>query len=304
MPEPLMTFSWSVCSAGHRLVEREGVPWLIESESRNSGSCKETQPLENPALFRKAADLSHLWDPKHVVAFANEHGLLGCTGVHDWIEVDREAYRGEPLHEWQTRLQDLNQAVDLADAIAETNRRLLRSWLCISRGRLRYERPEFGVKGSHAASTMRDEVEALRNGEPRPAAMAMVRRLAEPNLQTYCTFRLEPQDGVLRFALQPQSLLGALWAQWAMSLGSQQIYRRCTICGSWIALSTEGQGKRSHARYCRRACQQKALRMRRADARRLKAKGGLSDSEIARRVGARNARVVRGWVRGPGKNLR
>ena len=68
--------------------------------------------------------------------------------------------------------------------------------------------------------------------------------------------------GALLPCALPRNLLGALWTQFAESLVGAREHRQCIECGRWIAVSPDA--RRSHTKYCGKACKAKAYRRRKS----------------------------------------
>jgi hypothetical protein len=70
-----------------------------------------------------------------------------------------------------------------------------------------------------------------------------------------------------RLALEPQTLVGALWLQAAMHISGQKEIRECAAsgCGNIIESSRDGRsGRRVDARFCSDACRARMYRMRKS----------------------------------------
>src|SRR5262249_11220497 len=122
-------------------------------------------------------------------------------------------------------------------------------------------------------------------------------------IQQLVTERLDAQvqleDGwslgtAFDFALvhRPQSLVGALWLQFARSIVTGRRYRICNECGEWFEIPL--RGARISREYCTNACRSKAYRKRQEHARQMHARGK-SFKEIAQELDT-DAKTVRRWV--------
>lgn len=74
------------------------------------------------------------------------------------------------------------------------------------------------------------------------------------------SIREEPQTGVARLCIRPETLLDALWTQLAQAIDGSQSLRNCVQCKQWLTTSA-GQG-RSDKEYCSNACRMRAYRKR------------------------------------------
>ncbi len=100
-----------------------------------------------------------------------------------------------------------------------------------------------------------------------------------------------PRLGRLEARVTPLNLLGALWLQFADSMGDKREFRRCEECDEWLAISP--RARRNHSMYCGEPCKYRAYRKRRK-ARQLHSED-LGIEEIAARLKTEPARV-RAWI--------
>ncbi len=105
---------------------------------------------------------------------------------------------------------------------------------------------------------------------------------------------LDDRRGGLALRLAPQTLLGAIWLQFAQAVHGGKAFRRCGQCGAWFELSP--QTARTNRLFCGGACRSKAHRGRRERACELH-RQGKSVKEIARELDSDAASVKR-WVAG------
>ena len=66
----------------------------------------------------------------------------------------------------------------------------------------------------------------------------------------------------------PDSLIAAMWLQFAQAFAGNRKYRACKACGRWFEISTEGSGFRVNRQFCSDACKSKDYRERREQAKR------------------------------------
>lgn len=99
-----------------------------------------------------------------------------------------------------------------------------------------------------------------------------------------------------RFALRfrPVSLIGAMWAQAAVSLAGDRTYAQCPICSKPIEISRSG-GARTDAIFCSDACKSRNRRQRIAQAHALHAEG-VKASTIAKKLKTTPA-VIERWLK-------
>jgi hypothetical protein len=100
-------------------------------------------------------------------------------------------------------------------------------------------------------------------------------------------------------AVQPHSLLGAIWLQFANAIQHHKFPRTCPECGR--AFEVAPGTNRSDRLTCSDSCRSKALRVRRERARQLFA-GGKTIKAIAAELGS-EAKTVKGWVAGQKKQM-
>lgn len=98
----------------------------------------------------------------------------------------------------------------------------------------------------------------------------------------------------LHVLLQPQSLLGAIWLQFAAAVDAQKSFSRCPRCRVMFEVSRDTSGKRRSARFCSIRCRMAHYRGRIDRARQLKGEG-TPVREIARALHTRIP-TVRNWL--------
>jgi hypothetical protein len=92
--------------------------------------------------------------------------------------------------------------------------------------------------------------------------------------------------------LVPESLIGALWLQFARAVERDSQFRQCAECSIWFELAPGTA--RTDKVYCTTPCRAKAYRKRQAEAVRLHGEGR-SAEEIARALES-DPETVRGWI--------
>lgn len=279
---------------------------------------RELVPVElvDPILCRRFAALD-TDDSAALLAFANAHGWL-ATGLrqlpgHLWTHAGEEVADGdqstvgpqmaEPLDAWRAEVQRMRDVLALHDA-AKSGSRSLREWIETRDDAVGY-RPRLrkpAVAWIGAKSSLWNLATRSRQCAARALVAEMIRDSLRPALDARLA-ELVPRTGAeltytgerSAFALRAvaRSLSGALWLQAADLVTGELEHRQCEACGRWFRAS------RSHARFCpdRPACRQAATAERKRKAHRLRRAGVDSDAEIARRVGAKDAKTVRGWLR-------
>ena len=102
----------------------------------------------------------------------------------------------------------------------------------------------------------------------------------------------DPKHERMSLYIMPESLIGALWLQFARAVDGNKKYERCAECKTWFEVSPDTF--RTNRRYCKNACRFKAYRGRQAEARGL-ATGGMPVREIAKHLES-DAKVVKSWI--------
>jgi hypothetical protein len=93
------------------------------------------------------------------------------------------------------------------------------------------------------------------------------------------------------------SLEGCVWLQLARLIDCARSYRQCRTCRKWMLIDRESAGNRPSRFTCSNACRMRLYLARIGQARRLHAQH-VPLAEIARRVSAKDAKTVKGWLRG------
>jgi hypothetical protein len=269
-----------------------------------------TDPIEkHPALFREFASLDV--SPDAIKGFADQHGAIAgerrttlkgwadeiaamryAVALADAIKAGDLAYLKRYVRweteadspEWQRIRQDLIDNRDLSPELAE---RILKSFLTT-----RYAHVRVLVDGRETKTTLNPFELGLK--DPREAAndlivagyvllLQMVNAQLMPSLMggRGLVARLSLIDGErgVWLQLEPDSLLAALWLQFARVLMDGRDVRRCENprCGRWFVVSTEQGGGNRNRKYCpdRQSCKVEAWRERQREGKRTR-KGGRS----------------------------
>lgn len=93
----------------------------------------------------------------------------------------------------------------------------------------------------------------------------------------------------------PDTLLSALWLQFADVITGNKTCRQCPICNEWIVVSRDTVGNRPSRRTCSNGCRQKSYNLRIAEAQRLKSEG-LPPANIAQRLNT-DVKRIRVWLK-------
>jgi len=283
-------FGWSVARVGYhwtRDTRGKRVICAVDAGSRGWSHLlnrSEYRPFEQrTGLFREFADLGTAEAP--VLAFANRFGLLE---EENNLELPSRSgpvqAHGETLEFWKSEIQALKFAVELWDAFCTGSRD---------------EIAALDAKWAKQRVPLALRQKLHLGDEDAPiAAVDAIQDIADQKLQRHVATRLLAAGDLpkLRVFLQPRSLLGALWIQFAAAVDSRKTFKNCAQCGAPFELSrTPETGKRSDARFCSDRCRVAHYRQRMESARQLKSQG-LSPVQIARELNA-EIPTVRGWLK-------
>lgn len=107
---------------------------------------------------------------------------------------------------------------------------------------------------------MGEAIYAWKQGLQRRDWSRLIRLFAEHTKGT-ASVKLDRVWGTDRVALYvvPESLLDALWLQFAQAVSANTQLRGCARCGAWFAYGT-GTGRRKSAHYCSDRCRKAAHR--------------------------------------------
>jgi hypothetical protein len=298
-------FRWPVCPDGYRWETRLTVPLgqdLLDAERRlvllpASEAEAESNPLGDPALFRKLAEMSTTEDG--IRAFADEHGQLDAPGDRLGGVLVRVAAAGSDLFtaadelgvtfsDWAAHVAQLRAAVGILDALAGPEPGDVSPWVWTDRGGRPGARPgEWYLAYADDQGKTYPAVHLAEHpdGEPGPIdrPTAGRRLLAQVINQNLYTLRMAPRN-----------LLGACWWQVARLLTGTATHRPCKVCGRPIEISTDGEGFRADRELCSPACKAKDHRARVRQAKALQAEGK-SVREIADQL-EKPTSIIKNWL--------
>jgi hypothetical protein len=128
------------------------------------------------------------------------------------------------------------------------------------------------------------------------AARFVVQEIANEHLRDATSYAMlyNPRKGRFESYVHPQSLLGALWVQFAESLNPDRTLRECRHCRRRFPVSPGT--KRRDSTHCSTKCHVAACEKRKRTARELRQQGKTIKA-IAAEVGSRPQTVKR-WVAG------
>jgi hypothetical protein len=294
-------FDWWVPEDGFRWVSGVDDSGLQPKGDNSIGHSY--MPLrKHDSLFRVFADTEPTQDG--CLAFANRFGgLLGADG------------RPESFRQWVLQVKKMRHAVRLWDWVREKNVAELRKK--IRKGVLKIrnhkgvltERPVY-TYNAQPEDTLLDLTEVsgsiqipdqwvdrIAPDDVTTPARFLVRFLVNNRLPD-ASLTMAPTPGsegevVLRLQTVPQSLLGAMWLQFAFAIDGDTEHRRCEACGNWFAIAPDTA--RPDRQYCSNACRSRAYRRRMERARELHAQGK-KPAAIAKDLGT-DGDTVKKWLK-------
>lgn len=323
----LFDLNWAVCNEGYAWVEWRGLnsprdqpsEWVLVPNS--SSNISTYRPLrEETGLFRSFAqtDLTR----EAMLKFATAHGSLGGRAkgavgedfwvwreeIHamrrlvelwDWAQEGNTQdlsrvfeWKGEELayhgprvsgrSEWRFEREDLDPAGDAADEYRQSGWRERGMEAPADLPPIPYRLPSDLFRPGDVIVPARQYVQS--------AVDAKIRVSVSPRL----TWRADQDRARLQFL--PDSLLGALWLQFALAVSGEKAYRYCARSGCRTPFEVSPEAARTNRAFCSDACRYKAYRERQEEARRLHRQGVPFD-RIAAQLGS-DATTVEGWVHG------
>jgi hypothetical protein len=312
----------------------EPEPFLVETRLLKAGPARfrryDPSSQATSALFRMFADT---WRSQAGIRqFANVYGPLGVgIPVPDSAGTPAAAgtVMGEPLSVWGREITAMRRSLDVWDGYrrghadglaqcilwqqdAEGGDRVLFEGVPMpdERGQAHPDEEGFDPDGDELFDTerfeIRDEIASPRShadwlarfkrGDVFLPALAYVQRQVNEHLRASGPPALLYDLGQDRLVLRqvPQTLLGAMWLQFAAAIDGNKKYHQCRGCRKWFEVTPRGM--RSTRFHCTNGCRIRAHRERRQRALRLHAEGA-SFPEIARELEADLATVKR-WIAG------
>jgi hypothetical protein len=263
-------------------------------------------------LFRTFAAV----DPTReaILTFANTYGDLGIARPLDVRSPSdhRQLYfvRGETLADWVTEIDAMRQAVAIWDMVRARDvpglSRHIRwdqgnggpNWVYDSHPEL----PPFHVDPRRAVPAGAGRHTDLILPVPdlfKPGDVLMPATFLVQNwINTHLMRRVSPRvvydldRGAQALRFYPESLLGALWLQFAQAIDGDKEYRACRECGKWFEVSLDAF--RTNRVFCSDPCKSRDYRRRKDRARQLRAEGR-SAKEIAKELDT-ELETVKKWV--------
>jgi hypothetical protein len=270
-----INFTWDVCTDGYEWKAEGpdsgfGPEWYLQPRG---WQFRRYRPLkEFGALFRDFADLELTDDAFRT--FADRYGNLGAD---EWEQFDPG---GDPIEVPEDCTTEVEKA--------RFRRGLKREF----RRADRWDTWVNSIRELRACVRRWDEVQGGSGGRREMEGVKDTIDLQLEKEELRVAFAEDETTGAFSLQVEPRSLLGALWAQFAVAVGEAKKFRQCRTCGRWFELSPEAA--RTNRRFCSEACRSKAYRGRKERARELAAQGRTPD-DIARELDS-DLETVRSWL--------
>ena len=293
--ESLPDFTWPVATGGYCWINTRWGKALAERPGQ-PGPPRRYRPFDKrkAGLFHEFAALNPTQES--VQEFADSYGLLGT-----------------PVTRWGKDLPLMVDSPDVADFASRPEMRerlggMFAPFECFKTGPADDRDHCWTRQIAYMADTLKLKGQKFRGpGDDRPDVARLTGHFRATILKIEVNKILRQTCGPTltwtggrrpRFGLNwmPQSLLGALWLQAAMSLTGGKKFQRCANanCVQKIEISLDA-GFREGTMFCSDACKMQDYRARRRKAR-LLAKRGWTAARIAKKLG-RETTIVRGWIK-------
>lgn len=267
--------------------------YLVGRDTYNS--LKETYQVQHYyPLSKKHTDLFQAFAAANPTAigiqqFADKYGLLGgkySVGVKfitvaprmvelrgNWrldVPATRIGYTdnyatGDPFTAWVKHISTMRHAVNVWSLLQKQDEAGLREYVKWRPLTFDLVNPDTGERLTSGRAVFAFENAAgekkLVQGETLRPARVLLADLINDNLKgqvsplTLCYVGLE--QTTLRFV--PESLLGALWLQFAQAVDKSYAYKQCEACGKWFDIS-KGVGARADKKTCSGRCKKRRER--------------------------------------------
>jgi hypothetical protein len=320
-------FEWQVGAAGYTWTQAwadlsptvRRRQWILGElcPERPGPPTRSYHPLrEHTGLFLTFADTPPTREG--ILEFARRFGRLGKGTPAEQAQLVKDKdgrdarLTEEPWELWRMQISELKQASEVWHLCQVGDMEGLAA-------RIRWEHDEEGQDsvsyisdpdyqaGATTASghVAAEEPIASRRFHPERLARCRPGDLVRPALiyvQDAINVRLEglawprlawdAQGSRLGLRLVPETLLGAMWLQFALAVSGGKAFRRCAACGEWFELSPK-VGRKDKL-FCSGACRTRSHRGRREKACEMH-RQGKSLKEIAKEIES-DVPTVRKWV--------
>lgn len=240
------------------------------------------RPLLDGGLYLKFAQLE-ISDLDAMNRFAGAYGWL--TGQHRYAETitrsdgSRQYVEGERWSYWVAEILRMRCAIA---ARMDPSKGHSSRWHHI---------PEY------AAILESEESAAAHKKAHGIYSPSTVERITNPQLTGMRARLTTMPDGSIRLGYQPDSLLTAMWLQFALATHAGAELRQCPTCHAHFEVGWKVASRRRHSKFCDNAqCKLIASRNRQRETIRLGREGRRSAAAIAADVGS-TERQVRKWLR-------
>ena len=290
MPDDIVEFQWNVHEGGYRWIDTTSAdaapkrgPFLTDNRpiGARGFNVKRYKPLSiYSGLFRTFADTEPT--SASIKAFADRFGLLGGDVATMVVLPDHRKGRrqlvgvGERSREWRREILTMRQMVDLWGKARNGDVEGLAPHIQWRKGEVYYfSHPDLGPKERRkrpgvktvARISARSSYELSRvypNRDLVGPAFSYVQQAVNDRLKDCVSSRLlwDPPHSGLKLHVVPDSLLGALWFQFAQAIEHNSDFRMCAECAMWFELSP--RTARTDKIYCSDACRMRAYRKRKS----------------------------------------
>jgi len=260
-------FEWFVNDNGYKLGTAAGGCFAGHTVVYDSDSVVDPKrlyhPDDFPALFRIFADTPP--DGEGVRSFANRFGLLG--GQVTQLSPVKEApvkvpnaphpsdfkFPVEFVSDWAREIRAMRLAVEIWDAMQGGDSE--RAWKLVNEHANHYMFSEEPRTSDFYASF------SLAHAPPEHSPLGLLDKICNTQLRGVSPrlARAKERTG-LAMVLQPDSLLSAMWLQFAEAAVGGKEFANCETCGTWFQFRRVSD--RATRKYCSNACRVRAYRNR------------------------------------------
>lgn len=316
MQEELIQFRWDVSEEGYQWIElnsepneKQKTPFLTTGIPVGVGGflVKRYNPLQMySALYREFSEMD--LSQEAILNFANMYGTLGGSteqSIHlpHPDDPDRTVIGvGESFDQWKKNIHLMKQLLVLWDAVQQKDIDTLSNCILWDHSyAVRYQTPSNLAKigttlnewiaHKHMHSELLEHFKSLDLVQP---AMYFIQRKINQQMKGHISQRLLWDNDHKQLSLYsvPDSLIAALWLQFAQAISSKKTYRRCHQCNTWFELTPDIA--RTNRLYCSNACRSKSYRNRQASAKKLFI-GGKTVEEISDQLNV-DSTTIRKWI--------
>jgi hypothetical protein len=144
------------------------------------------------------------------------------------------------------------------------------------------------------------EINPVLNHLPRGDILVAAKLFVQKWVNLFLEKKVNPQllydmkDGILYLHIFPDTLLSAMWLQFAQAIDGNHQFRACKECGTWFEISGSDAGFRVNRLFCSDACKSRDYRRRKDRALQLKTEGK-TIAAIAKELDT-EADTIKKWV--------